>query len=169
MRTAVVHYTKLKADAERDGRQCVVGAIIRDGVGRIFVHRRSWDSTLFPGCWDIVGGHVESGEEILEALAREVMEETGWSLASVRRLLIVMDWEVARDNAVTQRAAGVLRYREFDFLVDVSGDLARPRLEEGKQIEFRWIGPDDVGLLRENRGVDQGLVARIVQRAFELT
>lgn len=110
---------------------------------------------------------MESGEGLFEALAREITEETGWSLARVRRLVIVMNWEVAADNAETPRAPGVRRYREFDFLVDASGDLSRPRLEEGKHIEFRWIGPDDVGLLRENRGVDQGLVARIVQRAFE--
>jgi 8-oxo-dGTP diphosphatase len=167
-KTAVIPYAKLQTDAEREGRQCVVGAVIRDGGGRIFVHRRSWDRALFPGCWDIVGGHVEPGEGLPEALAREVMEETGWSLAGIRQLLVVMDWEATADRGGTPEEPSVRRYREFDFLVDVGGDLARPRLEEGKQIEFRWIGPDDVGVLSENRGVDQGLVARIVRRAFEL-
>jgi len=165
---SVIPYFKLQADAERDNRQCVVGAVIRDGAGRIFVQRRSWDRGLFPGCWDIVGGHGEPGEGLLEALAREVTEETGWSLAGVRQLVIVMDWEVAADRGGKPGEPSVHRYREFDFLVDVCGDLARPRLEEGKQIEFRWIGPDDVDLLSENRGIDQGLVARIVRRAFEL-
>ena len=163
----VIPYAKLQADADHDGRQCVVGAVIRDRAGRIFVHRRSWDRALFPGCWDIVGGHVEPGEGLLEALGREVEDETGWMLAGVRELLIVIDWEVALDTDRRSGETGLRRYREFDFLIDVGGDLAQPRLEEGKQLEFRWIGPDDVGLLDENRGVDQGLVARIVRRAFE--
>lgn len=163
----MIPHAKLQADAEHDGRQCVVGAVIHDRAGRIFVHRRSWDRALFPGCWDIVGGHVELGEGLIEALAREVEEETGWTLAGVRELLTVMDWEIALDTGGDPGEPGIRRYREFDFLVDVGGDLTRPRLEEGKQLEFRWIGPDDVGLLDENRGVDQGLVARVVRRAFE--
>ena len=110
---------------------------------------------------------MEPGEGLLEALAREVMEGTGLTLAGVRRLLIVMDWELAADEASNLHPPRTRRYREFDFLVDVSTDLARPRLEEGKQIEFRWIGPDDVGLLSENRGVEQGLVAGSFKEHFE--
>lgn len=93
----VTQYARLLAEATHDGRQCVVGAVICDSAGRIFVHRRAWDRALFPGCWDIVGGHVEPGEGLIGALAREVEEETGWTLAGVRELLIVMDWEVALD------------------------------------------------------------------------
>jgi 8-oxo-dGTP pyrophosphatase MutT (NUDIX family) len=53
------------------------------------VHRRSWDRRTFPGCWDIVGGHVEAGEDLLTALNREVEEETGWQLSGSPQLAYV--------------------------------------------------------------------------------
>ena len=64
------------AQAAADRRTCVVGALILNRDGHVFVHRRSWQRRLFPGCWDIVGGHVEPGEDLLAALER-------WLSASV--------------------------------------------------------------------------------------
>ena len=151
---------QLQADAERDGRECVVGAAILDASGRVFVQRRSPHRRLLPGCWDIVGGHVEIGERLLEALAREIAEETGWSFIAADELLLVADWE-------TSDAAVVRRRREFDFRVRVDGDLATPRLEVGKHTEYRWVGVGELDVLDENRGADDGMVRRIVQLALE--
>src|SRR6185437_15979901 len=72
----------------------VVGAVIFDGEGRAFAQRRSYDRKLFPGCWDVVGGHVETGEGLLIALARELHEETGWTLHQVLASLGTYEWSV---------------------------------------------------------------------------
>jgi ADP-ribose pyrophosphatase YjhB (NUDIX family) len=114
---------------------------------------------LFPGCWDIVGGHVETGEDLLTALEREIAEETGWQLRGSPQLIHVADWE---SGALALR----VRRREFDFLVDIDGDLSQPRLERGKHIEFRWLDRHNLTLLDENRGVDDGLVRRLVELAL---
>lgn len=117
-----------------------VGAVIRDQRNRVYVHRRSADRRLLPGTWDIVGGHVEDGESPLDALAREIEEETGWTLR--RAEAVVADWEWEMD--------GVVRH-EVDYLVDVDGDLAAPRLEEGKHDKCAWVGSADLDLLMEGR------------------
>ena len=52
-----------------------VGAVVRDDSGRLLVVRRGQQPAL--GCWSIPGGRVEPGESDAEALAREVLEETG--------------------------------------------------------------------------------------------
>lgn len=64
----------------------MVGALIRDSEGRVFVHRRFWERRLLPGCWDIVGGHVEAGECLEVALARQIFEETDWELIETPQL-----------------------------------------------------------------------------------
>ncbi len=136
--------------------QVAVGAIIVDDEGRVFVHRRGYDRALFPGCWDIPGGHVEGDETPLEALAREVQEETGWRVAHVVAELGESVW--TGDD-------GVLR-REYDYLVEVEGDLSSPRLEHPKQIEFDWVDADDLDRLMENRTSDETLVRDIVARGL---
>ena len=52
-----------------------VAALVRDGLV-LLVHRhpsRRW----YPDCWDLVGGHVESGELPHQAVRRECLEELG--------------------------------------------------------------------------------------------
>jgi 8-oxo-dGTP diphosphatase len=155
----MVEYHSLQAQAETEGRQCVVGALILDEAGRVFVQRRGPDRRLFPGCWDIVGGHVRPGEGILEGLRREVAEETGWRVVGTPHLAHVADWETVEDDRPAQR-------REFDFLVEVEGDRDRPRLEFPKQVECRWVGSDDLDLLADNRGLDDDAVRRLVELAL---
>jgi RimJ/RimL family protein N-acetyltransferase len=118
----------------------VVGALIRDGRNRVYVHRRSPDRRLLPGTWDIVGGHVEPGESPEGALAREIEEETGWRLRRIEAVLAGWEWTVD----------GVTRH-ETDYLVEVNGDLTAPRLEAGKHDAYDWVGPENPELLMAGR------------------
>jgi 8-oxo-dGTP diphosphatase len=149
----------LQAEAEAEGRECVVAALVVNDDGSVFVHRRAWDRTLLPGLWDVAGGHVERGETLLQALAREVLEETGWRVTGSPWLAYVADWESGEEGRIRRR-------REFDFLVDVLGDLSRPRLEEGKHTEFRWVNGGSIGLLEENGGRDDGMIRHLVEVAL---
>ena len=66
----------------------VVAAIILDKKGRILVSQRSLNSKLYPGKWQVPGGKVEKGENHLDALKREVKEETDLEIISINNLLI---------------------------------------------------------------------------------
>ncbi|MFF3643206.1 NUDIX hydrolase [Streptomyces sp. NPDC002564] len=122
------------------GETWAVGAVILDAQGRAFAQKRGPDRRLFPGRWDIVGGHVEPGEALLDALAREIEEETGWLLRRVRRFLGLVTW--AGDDGCGVR-------HEADYLVEVAGDLAEPSLEWAKHSAYGWFGPDDLDALTE--------------------
>jgi RimJ/RimL family protein N-acetyltransferase/8-oxo-dGTP pyrophosphatase MutT (NUDIX family) len=117
-----------------------VGALIRDEQHRVYVQRRTLERRLYPGIWDIVGGHLEPGETPEQTLAREVEEETGWKVRDI--VWPVADWQWEYEGRVR---------RELDYLITVDGDLGRPRLEAGKHDTSAWVGPDDLDLLMVNR------------------
>lgn len=52
-----------------------VGAIVHDGRGRLLLVQRGHEPGL--GLWSVPGGRVEAGETEVEAIVREVAEETG--------------------------------------------------------------------------------------------
>ncbi|MEU5592807.1 NUDIX domain-containing protein [Streptomyces sp. NPDC020298] len=138
------------------GELWTVGAVILNHDGEAFAQKRSPNRRLFPDTWDIVGGHVESGETLLEALAREVEEETGWRLRHVRLFLGTTTWH--GDDG------GGLRH-EADYLVDVEGDLDHPDLEWSKHSAFGWFSPDNLDRLKENRDPGEFLIHDLIARA----
>jgi RimJ/RimL family protein N-acetyltransferase len=134
-----------------------VGALIRNRDCRVFAQRRSPTRRIFPGVWDIVGGHVEAGESLTDALAREVHEETGWHLRRIEA--VVADWE--------WRAEGFTR-REIDYLVEVDGDLTMPRLEAGKHDAYAWIGRGDLDHMMECRTDGERRLRDVVAKAARI-
>jgi 8-oxo-dGTP pyrophosphatase MutT (NUDIX family) len=89
---------------------------------------------LFPGCWDLIGGHVEDGEEVLSALRREIHDETGWILKVV-----------VHELAAKHGNDGPTEYEDRQFIVGVEGELRNPVLETSKVSEFMWVDRANVG------------------------
>jgi 8-oxo-dGTP pyrophosphatase MutT (NUDIX family) len=104
----------------------------------------------------IPGGHVGAGETPLEALRREVEEETGWRLRRVVAELGESRWTGGDGEP----------RREIDYLVGVDGDLEAPQLEQPKHIEFAWVGIHELERLMENRTPEQTLVGDVVARGL---
>jgi isopentenyldiphosphate isomerase len=56
----------------------VVHVLVFDENGELFLQKRSMKKDVAPGKWDTsVGGHVNAGEGLEEALSREMEEELG--------------------------------------------------------------------------------------------
>ena len=59
-----------------------VHVLVRDRTGRLLLQLRSARKATSPGLWDTsVGGHVASGEGLLESALRETREELGIEVA----------------------------------------------------------------------------------------
>ncbi|WP_181727340.1 BTAD domain-containing putative transcriptional regulator [Streptomyces sp. PT12] len=139
------------------GRTWAVAAVVLNSRGQAFAQRRSATRRLFPDCWDLVGGHVEEGETLLDALVREVEEETGWRVRAVTRFLGVITWEGDDGRGLRHEA---------DYVVEVDGDLDTPVLEWSKHPAWDWFGPGDLERLKENRLPADQLVHAVIAKAL---
>jgi ADP-ribose pyrophosphatase YjhB (NUDIX family) len=124
-------------------------AIIRDG--RVLIVRRARNPAN--GVYTLPGGVVEAGETLIEAVTREVREETGLEIAPVAlagfRDMIMRDGEnrVSRHFVILSFAA---RW--------VSGDVQlNHELDDA-----RWLLPAEIKGLKTTEGLSE-----IVAAAFE--
>jgi 8-oxo-dGTP pyrophosphatase MutT (NUDIX family) len=137
-------------------KQLVASALIPDGLGRIFVQQRTLTRRMFPGCWDLVGGHVEENENAISALKREIREETGWTLRTILHEISI------------KACDGPNAYEERQFIVDVDGDLQKPVLEAGKVSGWMWVDRTNVEKLKENRRPGDQLIYDSVLEALDV-
>jgi 8-oxo-dGTP pyrophosphatase MutT (NUDIX family) len=114
-----------------------VAAIVRDASGRVLFIRRADD-----GRWGLPAGAVDPGESPVDAIVREVREETG---------LVVRPTRVA---GVFGGAGYRHRYPNGDevewvvavFDCDVLGGVLAP--QDGEALGFRYFDPEDAPALQ---------------------
>src|SRR5437879_10403400 len=68
-----------------------VGALFIRPDGKILVGLRAPSKKVWPRHWDTIGGHVEDGESLDDALIREVQEEGGVTPTSFRLIATVRE------------------------------------------------------------------------------
>ncbi len=105
-----------------------VGAVVWNEKGEIVLIRRGNEPRR--GEWSIPGGRVEWGETILEAISREVREETGLEV-EIAGLIEVVDSLSRADDG------GVARHY---VLVDFAARAVAGELRAGDDAsEARWV------------------------------
>jgi 8-oxo-dGTP diphosphatase len=105
-----------------------VGALVRDEQRRLLMVRRAHEPAA--GTWSVPGGRVEPGETDAQAVAREVLEETG---------LVVKPGDLV--GTVERPTASGDVYDIFDYAAEVvSGELAAAT----DAADARWVGDHEL-------------------------
>ena len=68
-----------------------VGALFIRQDGKILLGLRAPSKKVWPNHWDTIGGHVEDGESLEEALVREAQEEVGVTPTRFRLIATVRE------------------------------------------------------------------------------
>ena len=78
----------------------VVHLHVIDAEGRIYLQKRSMRKDIAPGKWDTsVGGHVDFGESLADAVVREAREELGLHIDPEDcRFLFQYVWQSSRER-----------------------------------------------------------------------
>ncbi|MDR1694069.1 MAG: NUDIX domain-containing protein [Lactobacillaceae bacterium] len=93
--------------------------------GKILVLKRSAEEEVYTSLWDIPGGKMEFGEQPVEALKREIMEETGLEV-DIKKPFTVWSFMAKPDLQIV----GVTLIAEY-----VSGEVKL----SSEHTDFKWI------------------------------
>jgi 8-oxo-dGTP pyrophosphatase MutT (NUDIX family) len=88
---------------------------LTDAPPTLLLIRRSIGELSFPGLWEIPGGGVESYETILDAVVREVKEETGLVVGKITQCYDV-------NNSKGRRSGSAIRKWQFEVEIEGEGE-----------------------------------------------
>jgi 8-oxo-dGTP diphosphatase len=120
-------------------RVSVKGLVVRDG--KILLLK---ESPKLSGQWELPGGGLDFGEDIHEALRREVQEETGIKVTKIaERPTYVWTWRIEKRREMDWYYSIVLAYRveleNLNFkITDECEEIGFFAREEFKNIELCW-------------------------------
>jgi 8-oxo-dGTP pyrophosphatase MutT (NUDIX family) len=102
-----------------------VAAVVRRGDGRFLLVE---EEVRGRRVLNQPAGHVDPGEQVLDALRRETLEETGWQVEP-RALVAIYDWISPTDDA---------HYLRLTYAADAVGEVHGAVLDHGI-IGPRWL------------------------------
>ena len=128
----------------------VSAAIVRDG--KVLVVRRARNPAL--NLYTLPGGVVETGETLLQAVAREVREETALTIEPVAL--------AGHREAIVRDAQGRVE-RHFVILCFAARWLAGEPVLNEELDDARWLDPAELSDLRTTEGLAE-IVAAAIER-----
>jgi 8-oxo-dGTP diphosphatase len=120
-----------------------VSAIVTDAAGRVLLVRRSHAPEA--GRWALPGGKVEPGETLVDAVIREVVEETGLAVRPGREV-----------GVVVRSAPGGGTYEIHCFLAD---HLGGEPVAGSDAAGVLWVAPAELPTVETVRGLVEALGA----------
>jgi 8-oxo-dGTP pyrophosphatase MutT (NUDIX family) len=118
-----------------------VGCFVEHGGEILLLHRQ--DARPQGNTWGIPSGKIDDGEKPLEAMAREIREETGFSVPP---------------SQIAYFSIAYVRFADFDFVYHIFHTLLDARqkvqLNHREHKDFRWISPSRASELPQIQDLD---------------
>jgi 8-oxo-dGTP pyrophosphatase MutT (NUDIX family) len=145
----MAHASRTPAGAQRFPVPSV-RVMVADRAGRVLILRRRPES-IGGGAWCLPGGKVDFGQAVEDALARELLEETGLTVVSARFLFY-------QDSLPTAEAP--MHCINLYFACEATGAV---RLNH-ESTEHAWVGEADLAAHELLFGNDEALARYFAER-----
>ncbi len=105
-----------------------------DGIEKVFLPKRADTKKFLPGIFELPGGHIDFGEDIVDGLKREVMEECGMSI-SVEDPFAVFTYinEIKGSHSI-----------EVVYFAKFLDPIENIRLNPEDHSEYKWVAQNEV-------------------------
>lgn len=127
------------------GRQVIVAcAFIHhtfDGIEKVFLAQRAMSKKFFPGVYELPGGHIDFGEDIIAGLKREVKEELG------KDIIVGDPFSVFTYMNEVKGAHSI----EICYFAQFEGELDDAKLEPADHMGYGWFTADEEPAFAVNR------------------
>ncbi|OHC71533.1 MAG: NUDIX hydrolase [Rhodocyclales bacterium GWA2_65_20] len=114
----------------------VAALIERDG--RFLLVEEETDDAICPVRFNQPAGHLDAGESLIQACAREALEETAWHFAPTA-LVGIYQWP---------RPAGDITYLRFAFAGDL-GEFEAGRALDAGILRAVWMTPAEIAAVQD--------------------
>ena len=129
-----------------------VGALLVDAQGRILLGLRAPHKKAWPNHWDAIGGWVEPGETLSQAIIREVREEVGVTPTAFHELGSVDEPRPDLHGAATATLFAVTAW--------TGGE---PRNISNEHARIDWFSDEQLASLNDLAGYDYPRFAKLAR------
>lgn len=129
-----------------------------DGVPHVFMAKRAATKKFLPGVFELPGGHVDFGEDMVDGLKREIMEEFGMQI-NVGEPFGCFTYinEVKRSHSI-----------EVVYFAEMVDDREQILLYPADHSEYRWVSLETITeIYTENKREDDQEL-QVVRRGLEI-
>lgn len=129
-----------------------------NGVEKLFVPRRADTKKFLPGVYELPGGHIDFGENPVNGLKREILEEFGMRIAIGDPFYVFTYMnEVKGSHSV-----------EIIYFAIFEDPIGNVRLDPEDHSQFVWISENEIDqILTKEKGRDD-IEIKAIMRGFEL-
>jgi 8-oxo-dGTP diphosphatase len=128
-----------------------------DGVEKVCLAQRSMAKKFFPGVFELPGGHVDFGEDIIAGLKREIFEELG------KEVEVGDPFSVFTYMNEVKGAHSI----EVCYFAQFRGALDDVKLEPADHIAWSWFAETEESIFSANRSATD-VELSIMRRGFAL-
>ena len=156
--TKTIHDSETKTVGQQVITACAFIHKLIDGVEKVFLPKRALTKKFLPGVFELPGGHIDFGEDIVLGLKREVKEEFGMNIQ-------VGDPFFAFTYTNEIKGLHSIEVIYFSRFIDPIENI---RLNPEDHSEFKWLSEGElIQAYSKDKGEDD-IEIKAMRKAFKL-